>query len=72
MALADCKPTEMVLLHGIGEMQLRTAVLQVMAKPPSRRQLVSIYRAKGKDPSILDIGDIEQLARRSDFQPDPA
>jgi len=53
-------------------MQLRTAVLQVMAKPPSRRQLVSIYRAKGKDPSILDIGDIEQLARRSDFQPDPA
>jgi hypothetical protein len=63
----DCDPEEIVRLPGRGDMTLRSAVREVMARPAPQRRLVNLYRAYAKEPPILDISHIEQLATRLGF-----
>jgi hypothetical protein len=44
----------------VGPVTLRTAVRQLMAKPPSERTISTVYRSG--EPPILDSKQIEALA----------
>jgi hypothetical protein len=61
-------PNEIVMFSGRGNMTLRSAVREIMTEPPAKRQLVTLFRDKGKKPSLLDIGAVEILAELPDYK----
>lgn len=59
----DFDPEEIGNFPGRGMLSLRSAIKEITARPPEGRKLVSLYRDRGKEPSILTIGAIEELAK---------
>ena len=62
-----CDPEEIVMVPGRGALTARTAVREAMALPLSSRFLATLFRDRGKDPSILAISEIEKLAEYPEF-----
>jgi hypothetical protein len=66
---ADVDPEEMVQSPR-GPVTLRTAVIEAMALTADERarSIFMFNRDPGKSPKFFDMRDIEELAKRPDFQ----
>ena len=64
----NCDPDEIVMFHGRGNITLRSAVREVMAKTPTERQMITLLRDEGKKPSVMDISHVEKLAKLPEYQ----
>ncbi len=65
--MSNYDPKEMVKF-GNRDVSLWTAVRDIMSQPAVTRTGIAVFREQGKQPSILEVPDIERIAQLPAFK----